>query len=146
MCRSDFYDRMAEPGQKWQCSLTFPPPKLHDTLSFQGMFYYYIAKICVPKIIETHDGVALAESFSFIHRFPFQQKVAYLLYIVPDKFYKKFLIYFNVFYPLSRNQDIRIIINFILKMARGSETAYGNTRFVLPRERQPYIVTSTKRV
>ena len=43
-------------------------------------------------------------------------------------------------------QGFRIIIDFILKMAQGSETAYGNTRFVLPRGRQTYIVTSTKRV
>jgi hypothetical protein len=40
----------------------------------------------------------------------------------------------------------RIIDDFILKMARRSETAYENTRFVLPRERLTYIVTSAKRV
>jgi hypothetical protein len=43
-------------------------------------------------------------------------------------------------------QDKRITDDFILKMAQRSETAYGNTRFVLPRKRQTYIVTSTKRV
>jgi len=32
------------------------------------------------------------------------------------------------------------------KQALRSETAYENTRFVLPRERQTYIVTGTKRV
>ena len=43
-------------------------------------------------------------------------------------------------------QGKRIITDFILKMAQRSETACENTRFVLPRERQTYIVTSTKRV
>jgi hypothetical protein len=35
---------------------------------------------------------------------------------------------------------------FAEKMARGSKTAYGNIRFVLPRKRQMYIITSTKRM
>ena len=34
----------------------------------------------------------------------------------------------------------------VVKIARGSETAYENTLFVLPRERRMYIVTSTNSV
>jgi len=41
---------------------------------------------------------------------------------------------------------LRLIIDCVKKMAGGSKTAYENTRFVLPRERQSYIVTSTNRV
>jgi len=39
-----------------------------------------------------------------------------------------------------------IIFGFVSKMARRSKVAYKNTRFVLPRERRMYIITSTKRV
>ena len=46
----------------------------------------------------------------------------------------------------SLPQGKRIIDDIILKMALRSETAYENTRFVLPRERLTYIVTSIKRV
>ncbi len=46
----------------------------------------------------------------------------------------------------GKTQGKRIIFDFVSKMARRSKLAYKNTRFVLPRERRMYIITSTKRV
>ena len=51
-----------------------------------------------------------------------------------------------VYSYIMLTQGKRIIFDFVSKMARRSKLAYKNTRFVLPRERRMYIITSTKRV
>ena len=43
-------------------------------------------------------------------------------------------------------ERLRVLIDCVKKMAGRNKTAYENTRFVLPRERQMYIITSTNRV
>jgi hypothetical protein len=54
-------------------------------------------------------------------------------------------IIFHIFYQWEKESIFQESPK-MQKAARGSETAYENTRFVLPRERLTYIVTSTKRV
>ena len=44
-------------------------------------------------------------------------------------------------------ERLRLIVDCMCeKMAGRNKTAYENTRFVLPRKRQSYIITSTNRV